>query len=125
MHPDRLTDTAMGDIFEDVMYRAFCTKGKNAGAFYTPRDAIKLMVDVLFASDDDGLTGSHPTRSIYDPTAGTGGMLVAANALKELNPNIDVGLYGGEHGDGLRDRQGTDLLIKVAGRMRFGSAARW
>lgn len=97
MHPETLTDTAMGDIFEDVMYRAFNTKGKGAGAFYTPRDAIRLMVDVLFHSDDDGLTGTHPTRSIYDPTAGTGGMLlVASRALKELNPNIDVGLYGQE-----------------------------
>ncbi|MDO5684025.1 MAG: type I restriction-modification system subunit M N-terminal domain-containing protein, partial [Propionibacteriaceae bacterium] len=58
MHPERLTDTSMGDIFEDVMYRAFNTKGKGAGAFYTPRDAIRLKVDVLFSSDDDGLTGS-------------------------------------------------------------------
>ena len=97
MHPDSLTDTAMGDIFEDVMYRAFNTKGKGAGAFYTPRDAIRLMVDILFSSDDTGLTGKHATRSVYDPTAGTGGMLlVAARALSELNPNIDVGLYGQE-----------------------------
>lgn len=97
MQPDSLTDTAMGDIFEDVMYRAFNTKGKGAGAFYTPRDAIRLMVDILFSSDDNGLRGKNPTRSVYDPTAGTGGMLlVASRALKELNPNIDVGLYGQE-----------------------------
>lgn len=113
MHPDRLTDTAMGDIFEDVMYRAFNTKGKGAGAFYTPRDAIRLMVDVLFNSDDDGLTGAHPTRSIYDPTAGTGGMLlVASRALKELNPRIDVGLYGQELMPSAYAIGKADLLIQ-------------
>ena len=113
MHPDRLTDTSMGDIFEDVMYRAFNTKGKGAGAFYTPRDAIRLMVDVLFSSDDEGLTGSHPTRSIYDPTAGTGGMLlVASRALKELNPSIDVGLYGQELMESAYAIGKADLLIQ-------------
>lgn len=113
MHPERLTDTAMGDIFEDVMYRAFNTKGKGAGAFYTPRDAIRLMVDVLFSSDDEGLTGTHPTRSIYDPTAGTGGMLLVANrALKELNPNIDVGLFGQEMMASAYAIGKADLLIQ-------------
>lgn len=113
MHPDRLTDTAMGDIFEDVMYRAFNKKGKGAGAFYTPRDAIRLMVDVLFHSDDEGLTGAHPARSIYDPTAGTGGMLlVASRALNELNPNIDVGLYGQELMESAYAIGKADLLIQ-------------
>jgi type I restriction enzyme M protein len=113
MHPDSLTDTAMGDLFEDIMYRAFNTKGKGAGAFYTPRDAIRLMVDVLFCSDDDGLSGPAPTRSIYDPTAGTGGMLlVAARALQDLNPNIDVGLYGQELMDSAYAIGKADLLIQ-------------
>ncbi|WP_425308929.1 class I SAM-dependent DNA methyltransferase [Ammonicoccus fulvus] len=113
MHPDRLPDTSMGDIFEDVMYRAFNTKGKGAGAFYTPRDAIRLMVDVLFSSDDEGLTGSHPVRSVYDPTAGTGGMLlVASRALKELNPSIDVGLYGQELMETAYAIGKADLLIQ-------------
>lgn len=67
LYPERLDDTTMGDIFEDVMYRAFDKKGKGAGAFYTPRDAIKLMVDVLIAADDGSLTGDSPLRSVYDP----------------------------------------------------------
>lgn len=113
MHPDELSETAMGDIFEDVMYRAFNTKGKAAGAFYTPRDAIRLMVDILFHSDDEGLTGSHPARSIYDPTAGTGGMLlVASRALKELNPNIDVSLHGQELMETAYAIGKADLLIQ-------------
>src|SRR5690625_2688717 len=97
MHPDRLSDMAMGDIFEDVMYRAFNTKGKGAGAFYTPRDAIELMVEVLFSRDDENFQGKGQSRSVYDPTAGTGGMLlVAKRALKELNPDIDVNIFGQE-----------------------------
>jgi type I restriction enzyme M protein len=65
--------------------------------FYTPRDAIKLMVDVLIANDDDTLAGESAARSIYDPTAGSGGMLlVAQDALKRMNEQIDVTLYGQE-----------------------------
>lgn len=113
MHPENLPDTAMGDIFEDIMYRAFDVKGKGAGAFYTPRDAIHLMVDILFNSDDEGLTGKHPTRSVYDPTAGTGGMLlVAKRALEDMNPNIDVGMYGQEMMDAAFAIGKADLLIQ-------------
>ncbi|MFV8394360.1 N-6 DNA methylase [Corynebacterium hindlerae] len=97
MHPDLLPDTAMGDMFEDIMYRAFNTKGKSAGAFYTPRDAISLMVDILFSSDDEGLSGKSPSRTIYDPCAGTGGMLlVAKNELQAFNRNAQVSLHGQE-----------------------------
>nr|WP_314141113.1 class I SAM-dependent DNA methyltransferase [uncultured Rhodococcus sp.] len=95
--PGKLANTAMGDVFEDVMYRAFNKKGKAAGNFYTPRDAIKLMVDILITNDDDGLAGESALRSIYDPTAGSGGMLlVAQDALKRMNEKIDVTLYGQE-----------------------------
>lgn len=97
MSMEALPDAQMGDLFEHVMYKAFDTKGKAAGAFYTPRDAIRLMVDILFASDDVGLTVDGASRTVYDPTAGTGGMLlVAARVLKELNPDIEVVLAGQE-----------------------------
>ncbi|KGF20044.1 type I restriction-modification system subunit M [Pseudoglutamicibacter albus] len=97
MSMDALPDTQMGDLFEHIMYKSFDTKGKAAGAFYTPRDAIRLMVDILFASDDVGLTEDGASRAVYDPTAGTAGMLlVAARALKEMNPEIEVVLAGQE-----------------------------
>ena len=108
-----VADSAMGDIFEDVMYRAFDKKGKAAGAFYTPRDAIKLMVDVLFSADEDSLAGENTLRSIYDPTAGSGGMLlVAQNALKELNPDVEVSVYGQELMDAAYALGKADLLIQ-------------
>ncbi|MDK8890279.1 N-6 DNA methylase [Corynebacterium macclintockiae] len=66
MSMEALPDAKMGDLFEHVMYKAFDTKGKAAGAFYTPRDAIRLMVDILFASDDVGLTADGASRTVYE-----------------------------------------------------------
>ncbi|WP_336662399.1 type I restriction-modification system subunit M [Leucobacter sp. USHLN154] len=110
---EAMPNTAMGDLFENVMYRAFDKKGKAAGAFYTPRDAIKLMVDVLFASDEESLTGQNTTRSIYDPTAGSGGMLlVGKDHLTELNPDIEVNLFGQELMDSAFALGKADLLIQ-------------
>lgn len=110
---EAMPNTAMGDLFENVMYRAFDKKGKAAGAFYTPRDAIKLMVDLLFASDEESLTGQNTTRSIYDPTAGSGGMLlVAKDHLSELNPDIEVNLFGQELMDSAFALGKADLLIQ-------------
>lgn len=114
--PDDVGDSGMGDIFEDVMYRAFNNKGKSAGAFYTPRDAIRLMVDILFASDSESLAGEKPLRSIYDPTAGSGGMLlVAQSALEKMNPDIDVTLFGQENMDAAYALGKADLLIQGGG----------
>lgn len=108
-----MPNTAMGDLFEEVMYRAFDRKGKAAGGFYTPRDAIHLMVDVLFASDEDSLAGRSATRSIYDPTAGSGGMLlVAKDHLAALNEDIEVNLFGQEMMDSAYALGKADLLIQ-------------
>lgn len=97
LSPTSLSNTGMGDVFEDVMYRAFNKKGKAAGNFYTPRDAIRLMVDVLVGGDDDMIAADHAARSVYDPTAGSGGMLlIAQEALKRTNEKVDVTLYGQE-----------------------------
>jgi type I restriction enzyme M protein len=113
LSPDSLANTAMGDVFEDVMYRAFNKKGKAAGAFYTPRDAIKLMVDILITNDDDSLAGDNALRSIYDPTAGSGGMLlVAQDALRRMNEKIDVTLYGQELMPSAFGLGKADLLIQ-------------
>lgn len=113
LSPQNVSNTVMGDIFEDVMYRAFDKKGKAAGAFYTPRDAIKLMVDVLFAADEDMLTGDSTVRSIYDPTAGSAGMLlVAQDALRSLNDRIRISLRGQELMDSAYALGKADLLIQ-------------
>lgn len=113
LSPGSLANTAMGDVFEDVMYRAFNKKGKAAGNFYTPRDAIKLMVDILISNDDETLAGDSTLRSIYDPTAGSGGMLlVAQEALRRMNDKIDVTLYGQELMPSAFGLGKADLLIQ-------------
>lgn len=111
--PKELSDTGMGDVFEDVMYRAFNKKGKAAGNFYTPRDAIRLMVDVLISNDDDTMASDHAARSVYDPTAGSGGMLlIAQEALKRTNEKVDVTLYGQELMPSAFALGKADLLIQ-------------
>nr|WP_306429011.1 class I SAM-dependent DNA methyltransferase [Corynebacterium sp. 76QC2CO] len=94
---EQSAENAMGDLFEELMYRSFSENGQVAGEYYTSREIIRLMVDVLLNSDDDGLQGKAPARTVYDPAAGTCGMLlVAKNAMEELNGNIQVGLFGQE-----------------------------
>ncbi|OZD55900.1 MULTISPECIES: class I SAM-dependent DNA methyltransferase [unclassified Rhodococcus (in: high G+C Gram-positive bacteria)] len=111
--PSNVENTTMGDVFEDIMYRAFNKKGKAAGNFYTPRDAIKLMVDILITNDDDTLAGESAARSVYDPTAGSGGMLlIAHHALKRMNDKIDVTLYGQELMPSAFALGKADLLIQ-------------
>jgi type I restriction enzyme M protein len=113
LSPTSLSDTSMGDVFEDVMYRAFNKKGKAAGNFYTPRDAIRLMVDVLISDDDDTIASDHAARSVYDPTAGSGGMLlIAQEALKRTNERVDVTLYGQELMPSAFALGKADLLIQ-------------
>lgn len=113
LSPSSLSNTSMGDVFEDVMYRAFNKKGKAAGNFYTPRDAIRLMVDVLISNDDDTIASDHAARSVYDPTAGSGGMLlIAQEALKRTNEKVDVTLYGQELMPSAFALGKADLLIQ-------------
>jgi type I restriction enzyme M protein len=113
LSPDSLDNMTMGDIFEDVMYRAFDKKGKGAGAFYTPRDAIQLMVDVLTAADEESLAGDATLRSVYDPTAGSGGMLLLAKrTLEDMNPDMQVTLFGQELMPSAFALGKADLLIQ-------------
>ncbi len=100
MHPATLDNAAMGEVFEDLIRRFAEASNETAGEHFTPRDAIKLMVDVLLATDTEMLTQPGAVRAIYDPTAGTGGMLsVAAERIRDLNPKAQVTLSGQEIND--------------------------
>jgi type I restriction enzyme M protein len=65
----------MGLVFEDLIRRFAELSNETAGEHYTPREVIRLMVDLLFIADDEALTKPGIIRSVYGPTAGTGGML--------------------------------------------------
>jgi type I restriction enzyme M protein len=97
LHPDIVSNEAMGYIFEELLRKFSEMSNETAGEHYTPREVIRLMVDLLFAEDTEALSGPAPVRTVYDPAAGTGGMLtIASNYLRELNASAHVEVYGQE-----------------------------
>ncbi|MFJ3616042.1 type I restriction-modification system subunit M [Streptomyces hydrogenans] len=100
LHPDAVPNADMGDLYEHLIYKFAEASNEEAGEHYTPRDAIRLMVDLLFAEESEALLEPGTIRTIYDPTAGTGGMLsVAEERLLERNPQARLRLYGQEIND--------------------------
>jgi type I restriction enzyme M protein len=113
LHPDTVPNAEMGDLFEELIRKFAEASNEEAGEHYTPRDAIRLMVDLLFAEDNAALLEPGVVRSIYDPTAGTGGMLsVAEERLLERNPDARLALYGQEINDQSYAICKSDMLAK-------------
>ncbi len=73
-----ISNTEMGLVFEELIRKFAEISNETAGEHFTPREVIRLMVNLLFIEDDDALTKPGIVRSLYDPTAGTGGMLSVA-----------------------------------------------
>ena len=113
LHPEVVDNTQMGHIFEELIGKAMEASNEEAGEYFTPRDVVRLMVNLLFCRDDDALSKPGIVRSIYDPTAGTGGMLsVAEDHIRGLNPDAQLSLYGQEFNAESYAIAKTDLLIK-------------
>lgn len=97
LHPDAVSNDQMGLIFEELIRRFAELSNETAGEHYTPREVIRLMVNLLFNADDEALSKPGTVRSLYDPTAGTGGMLsIAEEHLLEMNPNGKLVVFGQE-----------------------------
>ena len=112
-HPRTVSNIQMGLVFEELIRWANERSNETAGDHYTPREVISLMVQLIFALDDDALTKSGVVRSIYDPTAGTGGMLsVADEYLRRANPGIQLSLYGQDYNDASYAICKADMVIK-------------
>lgn len=123
LHPDVVSNAEMGDLFEHLIYKFAEASNEEAGEHYTPRDAIRLMVDLLFAEDNEALLEPGTVRTIYDPTAGTGGMLsVAEERLLERNPDARLRLYGQEINDQSYAICKSDMIAKGqdAGNIKLG-----
>ena len=114
LHPDRVDNAQMGHVFEELIRKFAELSNETAGEHFTPREVIRLMVNLIFIEDDDVLTpGNAVVRTIYDPTAGTGGMLsVAAEHLIEHNPAARLTLYGQELNDESYAICKADMLIR-------------
>ena len=114
LHPDRVNNHDMGLAFEELIRKFAEISNETAGEHFTPREVIRLMVNLLFIEDDAVLTPGTPVvRAIYDPTAGTGGMLsVAGEHLLAHNPQAVLTMYGQELNDESYAICKADMLIK-------------
>lgn len=124
LHPERITNADMGLLFEELIRRFAELSNETAGEHYTPREVIRLMVDLLFTTDDAALTKPGIVRTIYDPTAGTGGMLsIAGEHLAGLNPDARLVMHGQELNAESYAICKADMLIKGqdVGNITFGN----
>jgi len=98
LHPDVVSNADMGTVFEELLRKFAEMTGEEAGEHYTPREAIELMVEILFSPDKKTLQKQHLVKTIYDPCCGTGGMLTVSkdHIHSDINPDTDVHLYGQE-----------------------------
>jgi len=103
----------MGYVFEDLIRRFSEQSNETAGEHFTPREVIKLMVNVLFNADNESLTQAGIVRTLYDPACGTGGMLsVGEMHLKAFNTQAKLEVFGQEINPESYAICKSDMLIK-------------
>ncbi len=113
LSPARVSNADMGLMFEELIRRFAELSNETAGEHYTPREVIRLMVNLLFDADDDALSKSGVVRSVYDPCAGTGGMLsIAEEHLHGLNPDARLVVFGQELNEESYAICKADMLIR-------------
>ncbi|OGA81269.1 MAG: restriction endonuclease subunit M [Burkholderiales bacterium RIFCSPHIGHO2_01_FULL_63_240] len=113
LHPDKVSNMQMGLVFEELIRKFAEISNETAGEHFTPREVIRLMVNLIFVEDDEVLAKPGVVRTLYDPTAGTGGMLsVAGEYLAELNPQARLTVYGQELNPESHAICKADMLIK-------------
>jgi type I restriction enzyme M protein len=113
LHPDAVDNHQMGLVFEELIRKFAEISNETAGEHFTPREVIRLMVNLIFIEDDEVLSKPGVVRTIYDPTAGTGGMLsIAGEYLAEHNPQARLTVYGQELNPESYAICKADMLIK-------------
>ena len=113
LHPDKVSNADMGAVFEELIRKFAELSNETAGEHFTPREVIRLMVNLLFIEDDAMLTLPGVVRSMYDPAIGTGGMpSVAGEHLASLNPDAKLVMYGQELNPESYAICKADMLIK-------------
>ena len=113
LHPETVSNARMGTVFEELIRKFAELSNETAGEHFTPREVIRLMVNLIFEEDDDVLNKPGVVRSLYDPTAGTGGMLsVGGEHLAEMNPDARLVMFGQELNAESYAICKADMLIK-------------
>jgi type I restriction enzyme M protein len=124
LHPNKVSNMSMGYVFEELIRKFSELSNETAGEHFTPREVIRLMVDLLFLNDRDILTQKGIVKTIYDPACGTGGMLsIAEEYIKELNPDAKPVVFGQEINPESYAICKSDMLIKGqdVGNIKFGN----
>ena len=112
LSPRRVDNIQMGYVFEELIRIGAEQANEEAGEHFTPREVIRLMVNLLLAPEQD-LRKSHVVKTIYDPACGTGGMLsVAEKYIRDLNSDANPHLYGQDWNDESWAICKADMLIK-------------
>jgi type I restriction enzyme M protein len=123
LHPGRVDNIQMGLLFEDLIRRFNELANETAGDHFTPREVIDLMVDILFAPDDELLAQPGTVRKILDPTCGTGGMLAESQKyLRDYHKQAQLWVFGQDFNPRAYAIAASDLLIKghENSRIEFG-----
>ena len=112
LSPERADNVQMGYVFEELIRIGAEQSNEEAGEHFTPREVIRLMVNLLLAPERD-LRKSHVVKTIYDPACGTGGMLsVAEKYIRDLNAEANPHLFGQDWNDESWAVCKADMLIK-------------
>ena len=112
LHPDTISNYGMGLVFEELIRRFAESSNETAGEHFTPRDIVELTTSLLFANEEE-LTSSGLVRSIYDPTAGTGGFLSSGmEYVHKLNDKASLSAFGQELNPESYAICKADMLIK-------------
>jgi type I restriction enzyme M protein len=125
LHPDQVPNIEMGYIFEELIRRFNEASNEEAGDHFTPREVIRLMVNLIFNPDSDVLTTKGIVKTLYDPACGTGGMLsISEEYLRELNPDALLEVFGQDYNDQAFAICGSDMMIKGQSldNIRFGNS---
>lgn len=113
LHPDRVSNIEMGYIFEELIRRFNEASNEEAGDHFTPREVIRLMVNLIFLPDNDILTTKGIVKTLFDPAGGTGGMLsVSEDYVRELNPDARLEVFGQDYNAQAYAICGSDMMIK-------------
>ena len=113
LHPEVVPNETMGYVFEELIRKFSELSNETAGEHFTPREVVQLIVQCLFAGDDEALSKPGVVRSFYDPTAGTGGILSTSEATaKQINKSAVIRLFGQELNDESYAICKADMLIK-------------
>ncbi len=117
LHPNVVSNLEMGYLYEELVRRFSELSNETAGEHFTPREVIKLMVNLLFEADDDLLSKPGVVRTLYDPACGTGGMLsVAEDYLRDLNRDARLEVFGQELNDETYAVCRSDMMLKGEGK---------